>query len=83
MPATCFLMGQRKNYPDNQAFKDYVIQSIKDFATYNPGTWIKLYLSGNNLGNDWEFLRDLLQAIVTTVHALEIDLALLHLPEMN
>ena len=42
---------------DNQDFKDYVIQHIKDFVTHNPETWIKLNLSGNRLGNDLEFVR--------------------------
>ena len=69
------LREQKVNFPNNQAFKDYVIQRIKDFATDNPGIWIELNLSRNNLGNDPAFLHDLLQAIVTTVYNLKIDLA--------
>ena len=72
------LKAQRQNR-DNQAFKDYVIQSIKDFVADNPGTWIKLDLRKNNLGNDLEFLQDLLHDVVTTVHTLKIDLASLML----
>ena len=68
---------------NNQAFKDYVIQGIKDFATHNPGIWINLNLQWNHLGDDLEFLRDLLQAIVTTVHSLKIDLAALYLGANN
>ena len=64
---------------DNQAFKDYIIRRIKNFAIDNPGTWINLNLSFSSLGNDLEFLKDLLQAIVTTVHSLKIDLASLDL----
>ena len=75
------LKEQSKNYRDNQAFEDYVIQRIKDFATDNPGIWIELNLSRNNLGNDPAFLHNLLQAIVTTVHSLEIDLASLNLSD--
>ena len=66
---------------DNQNFKDYVLQSIKDFSTNNPGTWINLNLDFNNLGNDLEFLRELLHAVVTTVQSLKIDLASLNLSE--
>ena len=73
------LSSQRQHFHDNQAFKDYAIQRIKDFAMHNPGTWIKLNLSRNSLGNDLVFLKDLLQAIVTTVHSLKIDLASLDL----
>ena len=73
------LREQRKNYSDNQDFKHYVIWRIERFAINNPGTWIKLNLDGNNLGNDVEFLRDLLHAIATTVHSLKIDLASLAL----
>ena len=72
------LSEQRENR-DNQAFKDNVIKRIEDFATYYPGKWIKLNLADNNLGNDSAFLRDLLQAIITTVYALKIDLASLNL----
>lgn len=72
------LSAQRENR-NNQEFKDYVIQCIKDFATENPETWIGLDLSKNNLGNDVDFLSDLLQAIVATVHSLKIDLASLYL----
>lgn len=64
---------------DNQTFKYYVIQRIKDFAAANPGTWIKLNLSNNSLGRDLEFLRNLLQEIVITVHSLNIDLTALSL----
>ena len=72
------LTAQRQNR-DNRAFKDYVIQRIKEFTLNNPGTWINLNLSSNSLGNDLAFLRDLLQAIVTTVHNWETDLASLNL----
>lgn len=72
------LGGQRQNM-DNQTFKSYVVQRIKDFAANSPGTWIKLNLWFNNLGNDLTFLGDLLQAIVATVKALKIDLAALNL----
>ena len=64
---------------DNQAFKDKIIRCIKKFATDNPGTWINLNLSENGLGYDLKFLKDLLQAIVTTVHSLKIDVASLDL----
>ena len=73
------LSEQRENYLDNQAFKGYVMQRIKDFATDNPGKWIKLNLAGNSLGNDLKFLRELFQAIVSTVHSLNIDIVVLGL----
>ena len=37
--------------------------------------WIKLILAYNSLGNDLALLRDLLDAIVTTVQSLKIDVA--------
>ena len=70
---------QKENHPDNQTFKDYVIQSIKDFAARYPGRWIKLDLSENNLGNDVEFLIDLLNAVITVAHTFKIDFAYLDL----
>ena len=73
------LHGHRNNYHDNQAFKDHVIRRIKRFAKHHPGAWIRLDLQENSLGNDLDFLRDLLQTIVTTVHYLKIDLAALDL----
>lgn len=64
---------------DNQVFKEYVIQSIKDFEEENPRKWIKLNLSYNRLGNDLEFSKDLLHEIISTVHALKIDLTAIDL----
>lgn len=74
-------LSSKKENRDNQTFKNYVIQRIKDFARENPGIWIKLDLSGNSLGYDAEFLKDLLQAIITTVSSLKSDLASLDLSE--
>ena len=68
----------RRNH-DDHFFINFVIQRIKDFARDYPGTWIKLDLSRNMVGNDLNFLRDLLQAAVTTAHTLKIDLASLNL----
>ena len=67
------LAGQRYDYVDNQSFKDYVTQSIKDFVADNPGAWIKLDLSYNKFGKDLGFLRDLLNAIATTAAILRIE----------
>ena len=76
------LGAQRWKWNDNdQGFKNFIIQCIKEFAQANPGTWIKLDLTFNSLGHDFAFLCDLLQAIVTTVHSLKIDLASLNLGE--
>ena len=72
-------LSTRRENLDDQAFKNYVILCIKRFASENPGIWIKLNLFNNSLGNNFELVRDLLNAIVTTVHALKIYLAALNL----
>ena len=72
-------LHKTREHRENRTFKRYVIRKIKNFAQHNPGRWIILDLSYNNLGNDLEFFRDLLSAIVTTVHRLKIDLASLSL----
>ena len=55
MPVTWISM-ERESIAIIKFLKNYVIQSIKDFANNNPGRWINLNLADNSLGNDLEFL---------------------------
>lgn len=71
--------NQRGNFPNNDAFKQYVIQQIAESNSKNKGQWINLYLDNNNLGSDTVFLQTLLHAITDKVNALNIGIVALHL----
>ena len=67
--------NQRRKFADNEAFRNHVLQTIRDFAKDNPGKWINLRLRGNNLGNDPAFFEQLMHDIIAVVHELKIDIA--------
>lgn len=69
--------NKRQNYTDDEAFKQYVLRTIEDFNKSNPGVWIILNLSLNNLNG--EALQNLVVAIVKKVQELHIDIANLKL----
>ena len=70
---------QRKNFADNEAFRNYVQQKIRDFAAQNPGVWITLNLGYNGLGSNSEFFEQLMHDIMTMAHEFNIDIAAFYL----
>ena len=71
--------NRRVGPQSNASFQNYVLESIRVFAHNHPGTWIKLNLGGNELGNDLPFFNTLIQRIVQVTHSLGIDIAKLDL----
>ena len=69
---------KRYSFADNAEFRNYVLQSIRDFAMQNPGTWIILNLDFNNIYNtinDPTFFGHLMHDIRALVRELKIDIA--------
>jgi len=70
-------LSNRRNHRFINDFIGTVQQQITQFAEQNPGQWIKLNLSWNQLTATE--LSQLLQAVVATVQRLHIDVATLYL----
>jgi hypothetical protein len=72
-------LGLREQFPDPKAFKQSVLKKIDDFNKSNPGKWIHLDLSYNNIGNKKGLLKNLIAGIVEKAHSLGIDIVSLDL----
>ena len=69
----------KKCFPNDECFKEYILQSMRDFAKQHPSTWIKFDLLGNDLGRKPEFFKDLMRDIVNLGHELNTDIVELDL----
>ena len=82
------LSNVMKHFFTNKRFTEYIIKSLKDFNTNNPGHWVNLNLSNNNLGQGADyhsefFISELMDAITSTIRELGINIASLDLSQNN
>ena len=69
----------RRNFPDNEGFGNYVLQSINDCAAHNPGRCIRLNLEINELGLDPAFFDRFMHDIIDLVHKQNTEIIVLNL----